>query len=189
METGGGEWRCEGGGEFDKPDLLMLLYTWSSPHQAAAATLFMMLFVIIFSWHFAPSSPFYHCRAALLYLYSMKTLFKPTPLVTLTVQLYVLFYLQGYQQLLMHFICVWGAFKDPKSNFKPVHFALYFGNFTLLVLKVILASKLSELEEFKNRAANNQIARKRMKMRLKSNRCYCRQALKQMFLGWVMLIW
>jgi thioredoxin-related protein len=64
-----------------------------------------------------------------------------------------------------------------------VHFALYFGNFTLLVLKVILASKLSELEEFKNRAANNQIARKRMKMRLKSNRCYCCQALKQMFLG------
>ena len=30
-----------------------------------------------------------------------------------------------------------------------MHFALYFGNFTLLVLKVILASKLSELEEFK----------------------------------------
>ena len=39
--------------------------------------------------------------------------------------------------------------KDPKSNFKPVHFALYFGNFTILVLKLILASKLSELEEFK----------------------------------------
>ena len=96
-------------------------------------------------------------------------------------------FLQGYQQFLMYFICVWGAFKDPKSNFKPVDFALYFGNFTLLVLKVILASKLSDLEEFKNLAANNQIARKRMKMRLKSNRCYCRQALKQMF--WVEWCW
>ena len=73
-----------------------------------------------------------------------------------------------------------------KSNFKPVHFALYFGNFTLLALKLILASKLSELELFENRAADNQIARKIMKMRPKSNQCYC-QALEQMFLGWVML--
>ena len=112
METGGGgEWRCEGGGEFDKPDLLMLLYTWSSPHSAAAATLFMMLFVIIFSWHFAPSSPFYHCRAALLYLYSMKTLFKPTPLVTLTVQLYVLFYLLLLDKMKTI------TFKDPWREF------------------------------------------------------------------------
>ena len=97
-------------------------------------------------------------------------------------------HLQGYQQLLMYFICVWGAFKDPKSNFKPVHFALYFGNFTLMILKLILASKLGEIEQFENRAANNQIARNRVKIRPKSNRCYC-QALEQMFLGWVMLTW
>ena len=96
--------------------------------------------------------------------------------------------IQGCQQLLIYIICVWGALKGPKSNFIPVHFALYFGNFTLMVLKLILASKLSEIEQFENRAANNQIARKRVKIRPKSNRCYC-QALEQMFLGWVMLTW
>ena len=67
-----------------------------------------------------------------------------------------------------------------------MHFALYFGNFTLMVLKLILASKLSEIEQFENRAANNQIERKRMEIKPKSYECYC-QALEQMFLGWVML--
>ena len=95
-------------------------------------------------------------------------------------------YLQGCQQLLMYIICAWGALKGPKSNFKPVHFSLCLGNFTLLVLKLILASKLSELVQFENRTANNQIARKRVKIRPKSKQCYC-QALEQMFLGWLML--
>ena len=100
----------------------------------------------------------------------------------------ILMFIQGCQQLLMYFICVWGALKGPKFNFKPVHFALYFGNFTLLALKLILASKLSELEQFENQAANNQIARKRVEIRPKSNQCYC-QASGQMFFGWVMLTW
>ena len=56
----------------------------------------------------------------------------------------------------MYIICVWGALKGPKSNFEPVHFAPYFGNFTLLVLKLILASELSELEQFEYFAANYQ---------------------------------
>ena len=51
---------------------------------------------------------------------------------------------------------VWGALKCSKSNFNPVHVFLYFKSFCLVVLKLILASKLSELQQFANRAANNQ---------------------------------
>ena len=83
---------------------------------------------------------------------------------------------------------VWGPLKCSKSNFYPVHVFLHFKSFCLVVLTLILASKLSELEQFENWEANNQIARKKMKMRPKSYRCCC-QALEQMFLGWVMLTW
>ena len=67
-----------------------------------------------------------------------------------------------------------------------MHFPLHFKQFSLMVLKWNLASKFSVLEQFKNRAENNQIAMKRVKIRQKSNQCYC-QALEQMYLGWVML--
>ena len=43
------------------------------------------------------------------------------------------------------------------SNFNPVHVFLHFKSFCLVVLKLILASKLSELEQFENRAANYQL--------------------------------
>ena len=41
-----------------------------------------------------------------------------------------------------------------KSNFNPVHDFLHFKSFCLVVLKLILASKFSELEQFENLAAN-----------------------------------
>ena len=47
-----------------------------------------------------------------------------------------------------------GPLKCSKSNFNPVHVFLHFNSFCLEVLKLILASKLSELEQFENRAAN-----------------------------------
>jgi len=59
-----------------------------------------------------------------------------------------------------------------------VHVFLHFGTFGLKVLQLILASKLSELEQFENFAANNQFRKqKRVKMTPKSN-CYHCQALK-----------
>ena len=67
-----------------------------------------------------------------------------------------------------------------------MHVFLHFGTFVLMALQLILALELSELEQFENWAENNQIARKRVKIRQKSNQCYC-QALEQMYLGWVML--
>ena len=49
---------------------------------------------------------------------------------------------------------LFGPLKYSKSNFNPVHVFLHFNSFCLEVLKLILASKLSELEQFENRAAN-----------------------------------
>ncbi len=49
---------------------------------------------------------------------------------------------------------LFGPLKCSKSNFNPVHVFLHFNSFCLEVLKLILASKLSELEQFENRAAN-----------------------------------
>ena len=51
---------------------------------------------------------------------------------------------------------VWGPLKCSKSNFNPVHVFLHFNSFCLVVLKLILASKLSEWEQFENFAANYQ---------------------------------
>ena len=39
-----------------------------------------------------------------------------------------------------------------------MHVFLHFKSFCLVVLKLILASKLSELQQFENRAANYQLA-------------------------------
>ena len=39
-----------------------------------------------------------------------------------------------------------------------MHFSLHFGTFGLVVLQLILASKLSELEQFENPEANYQLA-------------------------------
>ena len=44
------------------------------------------------------------------------------------------------------------SIKRPQIHFKPVHFSLCIGNFNLLVLKLILALKLSELEQFEKQA-------------------------------------
>ena len=55
-----------------------------------------------------------------------------------------------------------------------------------MVLKLILALKLSELEQFENQAAKNQLLSKCVKISPKSNLCYC-QALEKMFLAWMML--
>ena len=53
---------------------------------------------------------------------------------------------------------LFGPLKCSKSNFNPVHVFLHFNRFVLEVLKLILASKLSEIQQFKNRAANYQLA-------------------------------
>ena len=51
-----------------------------------------------------------------------------------------------------------------------VHVFLHFGTFGLEVLQLIVASKLSELEQFENFAANDQFRKqKRVKMTPKSN--------------------
>ena len=55
---------------------------------------------------------------------------------------------------------VWWPLKCTKSNFNPVHVFLHFGTFCFVVLQLILASKLSELEPFENWAANCQFANK-----------------------------
>ena len=47
-----------------------------------------------------------------------------------------------------------------KSNFNPVHVFLHFRTFHVVVLQLILASKLGELEEFENWTANSQFASK-----------------------------
>ena len=52
---------------------------------------------------------------------------------------------------------VWGPLKCSKSKFNPVHVFLHFKSFCLVVLKLILASKLSELQQFQNGAANYQL--------------------------------
>ena len=49
---------------------------------------------------------------------------------------------------------VWGPLKCTKSNFDIVHVFLHFKSFCLVVLQLILASKLSELEQFEKRAEN-----------------------------------
>ena len=41
-----------------------------------------------------------------------------------------------------------------------MHIFLHFGTFGLMVLQLILASKLSELEQFENFSANNQLESK-----------------------------
>ena len=54
---------------------------------------------------------------------------------------------------------VWGLLKYTKSSFNPKHIFLHFGTFGLMLLQLILASKLSELEQFENSSANNQLER------------------------------
>ena len=49
---------------------------------------------------------------------------------------------------------VWEPLKCSKSKFNPVHVFLHFKSFCMVVLKFILALKLSELQQFENRAAN-----------------------------------
>ena len=69
-----------------------------------------------------------------------------------------------------------------------MHLLLHFGTFGLMVLQLILAPKLSKLEQFENFAANNQLRKqKREKMTPKSN-FHC-QAIKKVFVGRVMLPW
>ena len=53
-----------------------------------------------------------------------------------------------YQLSPINLFC--GPLKCSKSNFNPVHVFLHFKSFYLVVLKLILASKLSELQQFEN---------------------------------------
>ena len=77
-----------------------------------------------------------------------------------------------------HFI----NFFPNKSCFKP-------SNCNIVDFKKYTSPSLSELEQFENFAANEQFRKqKRVKMTLKSKWCHC-QALKNVFLGWVMMYW
>ena len=60
----------------------------------------------------------------------------------------------------LHLRAIKRPLKGTKSSFKPVHLFLHFGTFGLVVLQLILASKLSELEQFENFLANNQLESK-----------------------------
>ena len=68
--------------------------------------------------------------------------------------------LQGSHKLPPKSILLWGLLKCTTSNCNPVHVFLHFGTFGSVVLQLILASKLSELEQFENFSANNQLERK-----------------------------
>ena len=68
--------------------------------------------------------------------------------------------LQGPHKLPTKSMWLWGPLKCTISNCNHVHVFLHFGTFGLVVLQLILASKLSELEQFENFSANNQLERK-----------------------------
>ena len=57
-------------------------------------------------------------------------------------------HLQGPPKWSSKSIRLWGPLKGTRSNFIPVHVFRNFGVFDLVVLHRILASKLSELEQF-----------------------------------------
>ena len=69
--------------------------------------------------------------------------------------------IQGPSKLWSDRNCIRGPLKGPKSSFKPVHLFLHFGTFGLVVLQLILASKLSELDHFENLSANNQFRKQK----------------------------
>ena len=50
--------------------------------------------------------------------------------------------------------------KNFNFNFNPVHVFLHFGTFVLMVLQLILALKLSELEQLEIFSANNHLESK-----------------------------
>ena len=80
---------------------------------------------------------------------------------------------------------VWGPLKCTKSNFNPVHVFLHFKSFCLVVLQLILASKLSEWEQFENFAANYQFRKKkRVKMTQKSDWCHCQAIKRCLWVSW-----
>ena len=68
--------------------------------------------------------------------------------------------LQGPHKLPTKSMWLWGPLKCTISNCNPVHVFLHFGTFGSLVLQLILASKLSELEQFEFFSANNQLESK-----------------------------
>ena len=69
-------------------------------------------------------------------------------------------YLQGPHKLPPESRWLWGPLKCTTSNCNPVHVFLHFGTFGLEVLQLILASKLSELEQLENFSANNHLESK-----------------------------
>ena len=75
-----------------------------------------------------------------------------------------------------------GPLKCSKSHFIPVHVFLHFGTFGLEVLQLILASKLSELEQFENFAANESKNDTKIKM-------MPLPSIKKCVLGWAMMYW
>ena len=63
-----------------------------------------------------------------------------------------------------------------------MHVFLHFKSFGLVVLQLILASKLSELEQFENFVANNQFRKQKgVKNDTESNWCHC-QAIEKVFI-------
>ena len=69
--------------------------------------------------------------------------------------------LQGPHKLPPKSILLWGLLKCTTSNCNPVHVFLHFGTFGLEVLQLILASKLSQFEQFENCASNNQFRKQK----------------------------
>ena len=93
--------------------------------------------------------------------------------------------LQGPSKVSPESTWLWGPYKWSQSNFNSVHVFLYFGTFGLMVLQLNLASKLSELEQCENFAANNQFGKqKRVKMTPKSNWCHCQAVKMCLWVGW-----
>ena len=81
-------------------------------------------------------------------------------------------FLQGPHKLPTKSMWLWGPLKCTISNCNPVHVFLHFGTFGSVVLQLILASKLSELEQFEKWPENCLL---RTKLSFLANGCILRQ--------------
>ena len=126
------------------------------------------------TWYNETSTRFYAGR---VYLYFLDTL----NLWWITERLLIII-ITGCLYKLSRINFVWGPLKCSKSNFNPVHVFLHFKSFCLVVLKLILALKLSELEQFEKRAKNCLFAEKIIKLNFLANGCILGQNSRKLTL-------
>ena len=138
--------------------------TLPAQHNAGAATGIIRVCPLVMLRHWDIDNPllcaFYFVGKCLIWGYKDRLwiLHKQGSIITPLISAKIDHQATGCFYLLSPINSVWGALKCSKSNFNPVHVFLHFKSFCLVVLKLILASKLSELQQFENRAANYQLS-------------------------------